>query len=140
VLHGGPSRSSGLVADLHLRHSWTRTPPATAPGGTAEAVALTVDEMGHPEPGKATLGDGSCWAASRRPLEPIGREPASAGRVRRTAGADSAAPGRYSPKPPHQGQVDPDGHLFVGEGDSPLSESVYGRVWQDAPDGSAERT
>ncbi|MER5319371.1 tyrosine-type recombinase/integrase [Streptosporangium roseum] len=28
--------------------------------------------------------------------------------------------------------VSPDGHLFIGERGGPLSESVYGRVWQKA--------
>ncbi|WP_219504648.1 tyrosine-type recombinase/integrase [Nonomuraea ceibae] len=32
--------------------------------------------------------------------------------------------------------VSPDGHLFVGERGGPLSESVYGRVWQKARKGA----
>ncbi|MFC7590502.1 tyrosine-type recombinase/integrase [Nonomuraea antimicrobica] len=36
--------------------------------------------------------------------------------------------------------VSPDGHLFVGESGGPLSESVYGRVWQKARTGALSKT
>lgn len=35
--------------------------------------------------------------------------------------------------------VSPDGHLFVGERGGPLSESVYGRVWQKARTGALSK-
>lgn len=107
----------------------------------AETVALTADEVDLPEAGKA---DEWGWFLLGDSAPAVGADWTGNGKRRESRELKHRARKAVRPVPippplvvilrTHLTRhgVSPDGHLFVGERGGPLSESVYGRVWQKA--------
>ncbi|MFI7038376.1 tyrosine-type recombinase/integrase [Microbispora rosea] len=107
----------------------------------AEAVDLTIDEIDLPS---TDAGDDWGWFYLGDSAPAVGADWTGNGKRRESRGLKHRARKavRPVPIPPplvailrnHLARygVSPDGHLFVGERGGPLSESVYGRVWQKA--------
>ncbi|MFF3442122.1 tyrosine-type recombinase/integrase [Streptosporangium sp. NPDC002721] len=107
----------------------------------AEAVDLTADEVDLPE---AENSDGWGWFCLGGSAPAVGADWTGNGKRRESRELKHRARKavRTVPIPPplvpilrnHLTEygVSPDGHLFVGERGGPLSESVYGRIWQRA--------
>ncbi|GAA3091464.1 hypothetical protein GCM10017600_41400 [Streptosporangium carneum] len=105
------------------------------------SVALTADEIDLPE---ARKGDEWGWFLLGDSAPAVGADWTGNGKRRESRELKHRARKavRPVPIPPplvailrnHLAKhgVSPDGHLFVGERGGPLSESVYGRVWQKA--------
>ncbi|MEU8109093.1 tyrosine-type recombinase/integrase [Nonomuraea muscovyensis] len=106
----------------------------------AEAVDLTLDEIDLPEIGTDEWG----WFFLGDSAPAVGADWTGNGKRRESRELKHRARHavRRVPIPPplvallrsHLAEhgVSPDGHLFVGERGGPLSESVYGRIWQKA--------
>ncbi|MFC3983190.1 tyrosine-type recombinase/integrase [Streptosporangium jomthongense] len=107
----------------------------------AEAVGLTLDEIDLPAPGN---GDEWGWFLLGDSAPAVGADWTGNGQRRESRELKHRARKAVRPVPippplvailrSHIAKhgVSPDGHLFVGERGGPLSESVYGRVWQKA--------
>lgn len=114
----------------------------------AEAVDLTADEIDLPE---ADCDDEWGWFLLSDSAPAVGADWTGNGKRRESRELKHRAPKAVRPVPippplvaivrDHLTEygVSPDGHLFVGEYGGPLSESVYGRVWQKARTGSLSK-
>ncbi|MET8339764.1 tyrosine-type recombinase/integrase [Streptosporangium canum] len=107
----------------------------------AEAVDLTADEIDLPG---AENGDEWGWFCLGGSAPAVGADWTGNGKRRESRELKHRARKAVRPVPippplvailrDHLAEygVSPDGHLFIGERGGPLSESVYGRVWQKA--------
>ncbi|WP_405143827.1 tyrosine-type recombinase/integrase [Sphaerisporangium sp. NBC_01403] len=114
----------------------------------AEAADLTADEIDLPD---AENGDEWGWFCLGDSAPAVGADWTGNGKRRESRELKHRARTAVRPVPippplvailrSHLTDhgVSPDGHLFVGERGGPLSESVYGRVWQKARTGALSK-